>query len=256
MANVDWMEMFPVARSEYLRFEGSDHRPLLTHFDDHLKKKKGLFRYDRRLNEKPEVCQIVESTWKASCQDSVLTKLCQVRHKLVEWAKEQTAASRDHLIRNQNLLEQELSKTIPNQDQIEVLKKILSKAYAEEEDFWRQRSRIQWLNGGDKNSSFFHAITRGRRACNKFTIIEDEAGQAFYTENQITKAFATFYQNLFTAGSSDASDVVNEALIPLVTTEMNSKLIEIPDKAEVQAAAFSINPGKAPGPDGFSVGFY
>lgn len=50
--------------------------------------------------------------------------------------------------------------------------------------------------------------------------------------------------------------MVNEALIPLVTTKMISKLIEIPDKAEVQAAVFSINPGKAPGPDGFSSGFY
>lgn len=37
MANLDWMEMFPAARCEYLRFEGSDHRPLLTHFDAHLK---------------------------------------------------------------------------------------------------------------------------------------------------------------------------------------------------------------------------
>lgn len=49
MANLDWIELFPAARSEYLRFEGSDHRPFLTHFDQHLKKKKGMFRYDRRL---------------------------------------------------------------------------------------------------------------------------------------------------------------------------------------------------------------
>lgn len=40
MANLDWMEMFPAARSEYLWFEGSDHRPMLTHFDQHLRKKK------------------------------------------------------------------------------------------------------------------------------------------------------------------------------------------------------------------------
>lgn len=37
---------------------------------------------------------------------------------------------------------------------------------------------------------------------------------------------------------------------------MNQLLISIPDKAEVQAAVFSIHPDKAPGPDGFSAGFY
>lgn len=68
--------------------------------------------------------------------------------------------------------------------------------------------------------------------------------------------FSLFYQKLFTTGNSDASEVVNEALAPVVTEEMNATLIEIPDKAEVTASVFSINPWKAPGPDGFSAGFY
>lgn len=179
----------------------------------------------------------MEDTWQTSSTDSVLSKICQVRRNLVEWAKQQTAASKEHILKTQQMLEQELSNVSPNQELIEELKQTLSKAYAEEEDFWRQISRIQWLNGGDKNSTFFHAVTRGRWACNKFTIIEDEEGHAFYTENQIARSFALFYQKLFIAGNSDASEVVNEALVPMVTTEMNEKLIMIPDKAEVQAAA-------------------
>ncbi|KAG2271460.1 hypothetical protein Bca52824_066015 [Brassica carinata] len=185
MANIDWMEMFPAARSEYLRFEGSDHRPLVTHFDKHLKKKKGLLRYDRRLSEKPEIRELVETTWKTSDTDSVLTKINQVRCKLIEWAKIQAARAKEHISSHQVLLEQALSDSNPNQDRIEELKLILNMTYAEAEAFWRQRSRIQWLNGGDRNSSFFHAVTRGRRACNIFSIIEDEAGIAHYEEDQI-----------------------------------------------------------------------
>lgn len=40
MANVEWSEMFPTGRCEYHRFEGSDHRPVLTLFDSNLLKKK------------------------------------------------------------------------------------------------------------------------------------------------------------------------------------------------------------------------
>ena len=153
MANLEWMEMFPASRSEYLRFEGSNHRPLLTHFDQNLKKKKGMFRYDRTLGGKPEIRTLVENTWKAS-SDSVLTKINQVRRNLVEWAKGQAAASKDWITSHQKLSEEALSDQTPNNTRIQDMK-VLADAYHEEEAFWRQRSRIQWLNGGDKNSIFF-----------------------------------------------------------------------------------------------------
>ena len=255
MANLEWMEMFPAARSEYLRFEGSDHRPLLTHFDQHLKKKKGMFRYDRTLGEKPEIRTLVEDTWKAST-DSVLTKINQVRRNLVDWAKGQAAASKEWIISHQKLLEEALSDQTPDNARIQELREVLADAYHEEEAFWRQRSRIQWLNGGDKNSAFFHAVTRNRRACNKFSIIENEEGQAFFEESHIANSFVLFYQHLFTAGTADSSSVVQEALIPKVTDSMNQMLIELPGKQEVKEAVFSINPDKAPGPDGFSASFY
>lgn len=88
MANVEWSEMFSTGRCEYHRFEGSDHRPVLTLFDSNLlKKKKGIFRFDRRLRDKPEIRAIVGDTWSAQPDDSVITKICRVRSKIVEWTK-------------------------------------------------------------------------------------------------------------------------------------------------------------------------
>lgn len=52
MANSSWAETFPNARSEYLKFEGSDHRPLVSHFSYSNQRRKGLFRFDRNLKKK------------------------------------------------------------------------------------------------------------------------------------------------------------------------------------------------------------
>lgn len=42
----------------------------------------------------------------------------------------------------------------------------------------------------------------------------------------------------------------------MISDDANLRLIAIPEYEEVIAAVFSIHPDKAPGPDGFSAGFY
>lgn len=132
----------------------------------------------------------------------------------------------------------------------------LEAAYTEEELYWRQRSRIQWLHSGDRNSSFFHASTRGRRALNKFSVIEDAAGKVIFKEEEIVRTITEYYFNIFTTHMSESSRVVQESISSKVTVEMNQSLIAPPTPLEIRDALFSIHPDKAPGPDGFSASFY
>lgn len=62
VANSDWSDLFPKAKSHYLLFEESDHRPLLSIFDPTRKKSHKLFRYDRRLCHNTEVTNLVKET--------------------------------------------------------------------------------------------------------------------------------------------------------------------------------------------------
>ncbi|WZY77881.1 hypothetical protein YC2023_024265 [Brassica napus] len=83
MANCSWFERFPAGRCEYLRFEGSDHRPIIIHFDVSTQRKKGLFRFDRRLKDKPEIRQLVEEQWKQHPLESVLIRVANIRHGII-----------------------------------------------------------------------------------------------------------------------------------------------------------------------------
>ncbi|CAA7017074.1 unnamed protein product [Microthlaspi erraticum] len=157
---------------------------------------------------------------------------------------------------NQDELEAALSSSQPDQEAISNLTAALDKKYADEELFWRQRSGIQWLHSGDKNSSFFHAATRGRRARNKFSVIEDVNGTAHFKEKQIARVVEQYYKTIFTSKSNNSLDVISEAISPKITQDMNADLTRIPDDAEITQAIFSIDAEKAPGPDGFSAGFY
>jgi hypothetical protein len=46
----------------------------------------------------------------------------------------------------------------------------------QEETLWRQKSRIRWLNEGERNTKFFHRTTISRRTHNKILKIQDRDG--------------------------------------------------------------------------------
>lgn len=93
MSNCSWAEAFPFGRCRYLRFEGSDHRPVITYFNSDRPKRQGMFRFNRTLAEKVEVMQLVDSSWHHSPLDSVIQKLNAVRRSIIQWAKEQETQS-------------------------------------------------------------------------------------------------------------------------------------------------------------------
>lgn len=61
---------------------------------------------------------------------------------------------------------------------------------------------------------------------------------------------------MFTTKNGSRIEIVDIALKPVITEEINEKLIEIPTPAEIKEQMFSIHPDKAPGPDGFSASFF
>ena len=70
--------------------------------------------------------------------------------------------------------------------------KELSTALKAEEMFWRQKSRVLWLREGDRNSKYFHALVKQRRAKNRITQLLDENGNVVEDEEGLV-AIATSY---------------------------------------------------------------
>ncbi|KAG7600499.1 Reverse transcriptase zinc-binding domain [Arabidopsis suecica] len=256
MANSSWAEAYPTGRSEYLRFEGSDHRPIVTSFDPVKKKSKGLFRYDRRLRENEEVKQLVLKAWNLEESASVEKRIGNCRSAIIKWHKETQLNSQKRIEELRILLEEAMSSDSQNSGQVDKITKDLSLAYQAEEEFWRQRSRQLWLTLGDKNTGYFHAATKGRKAINNISVLEDDKGQVVYEEDQIVKVISDYYQNLFLSQEGERFSTVQEALTPCISDEINEALISLPTPQEIKTACFAINADKAPGPDGFSASFF
>ena len=256
LANCAWFDMSPAGRCDYLRFEGSDHRPIVTYLDTSTVKQKRLFRYDRGIKEDPEARKVIEEAWKKDTPQQVESKIKRCRIELIKWSKSKKENSAKTILELQKKLEENLSSDTPSIEIIQELSLALAKAYKAEELFWRQRSRIMWLQGGDRNSAYFHAVTKGRRSFNRLTTIENEMGVPFHEEVEIGEVFADYYSKLFTSNGAHNLEAVEEAVTARITPEINQTFSTSPTDAEILLAVKSIHSDKAPEPDGFSAGFY
>lgn len=88
MANSEWVELFPTSCSQYLSYEGSDHRPMFSMFEPNRKKRRGLFRYNRRLKDSPEAKEVVKQAWKNATDKTIHGKIAIVRSALIQWSKQ------------------------------------------------------------------------------------------------------------------------------------------------------------------------
>jgi hypothetical protein len=125
-----------------------------------------------------------------------------------------------------------------------------------EETMWRQRSRIQWLSEGDRNTRFFHLRASRRKKKNKISRLVKADGSVTEDQLEIGQLTRSFYNNLYTPeGTVGMEEVLNTVPVS-VTTTMNNKLTAPFEDGEVKQALFQMFPLKAPGPDGYPAQFF
>jgi hypothetical protein len=139
---------------------------------------------------------------------------------------------------------------------VTALRRELSMLMGKEEVFWCQRSRVSWLKGGDRNTSFFHESASQRKKANTIVGLRD-LNDNWQTDMGTMESIAVAYFNhLFTSSIPSTVGEVVQYVDPVVTTDTNADLMRPFTYDEVKRALFQMHPSKAPGPDGMTVLFF
>lgn len=136
------------------------------------------------------------------------------------------------------------------------LKKDLLMAYRDDENFWKQKSKDNWIRFGDGNTKVFHAAVKISRAKNKVVKLFDNDGNAQRSEASKAQVAISYFKDLFKSSNSEDYQSLLCDLPPRVTYRMNHFLSQSVSPDEVKDAVFSIKPDSAPGADGMSGFFF
>ncbi|KAL6228156.1 hypothetical protein ACLB2K_002110 [Fragaria x ananassa] len=126
-----------------------------------------------------------------------------------------------------------------------------SQILAQQEKYWRQRSRAIWLKDGDRNLAYFHRKAFSKKHRNTITGLKDENGILQDNPHMIRQMMYEYSQKIFNGEGTDEAAIpeIFKATQTTVTSEMNTDLLLPYSNEEIREALFQMHLSKSSGPD-------
>ncbi|XP_010468779.1 PREDICTED: uncharacterized protein LOC104748899 [Camelina sativa] len=231
----EWHDQYLDTVTEYLPMIASDHKPLVVSIGAKRPRGRRCFMFDKR--------------W-------IVTKLGNCRRAISQWRKEQVPYGRETIEDLKRKLEVAQADDSVGQEVLSDLTSRLREAYRDEEIYWYLKSRNRWMRVGDKNTKYFHAQTKQRRARNRIVGLYDRNNVWSTKDDDICKTAVSYFEDLFTSISPDSFEEALSEIEGVITEEINDRLTAPATEAEVRKVLFMMHPDKAPGPDGMTALFF
>ncbi|XP_010495447.1 PREDICTED: uncharacterized protein LOC104772543 [Camelina sativa] len=131
-----------------------------------------------------------------------------------------------------------------------------------EESYFRQKSRVNWLKEGDLNTSYFHKMCQSRANYNTIRSFMLDTGELLLDPEQMSIHAISHFQAILGPENLPQCSIRSslawfQNLNPFRISSHHSQLmLMVPTPPDITKVMHKLNPNKAPGPDGYTLGFY
>jgi hypothetical protein len=139
-------------------------------------------RFEAKWFLQKDFADVVNRAWEAvavaSPEGGVLGKLGHMHRSLHAWDSAILQKPKQRLKKVQRELENAVNGPMSDKNEIIANEKaaLIELLLEQEEVHWQQRSRVNWLQYGDRNTSFFHSFASARRKKNFIKKLRGEDG--------------------------------------------------------------------------------
>lgn len=273
LQNPSWLQSFPTS---YCLMESggcSDHLRGRFYLRSDLQKPKGPFKFTNAIALQPEFLPKLEAYWRettplyhsTSALFRLSKKLKLLKPMLRELSREKLAnISRREAEAYEDLCAKQLL-SFSNTSTEALADESLAfnrweKVSDLEERFLKQKSKLHWLQVGDRNNKYFHNSVKERQTNNAIYEILNPQGISLTSTADIKGEATRFFSELLNHQPDDFLGCSVERLQELLpfrcSVQQQELLTATVSSTEVKSTLFAMPSNKSPGPDGFTVEFF
>lgn len=125
-----------------------------------------------------------------------------------------------------------------------------------QEEFYAQKSRVEFIKGHDRNPNFYHTYVNRRRHFNHISSLKLNNGQWSKDRNQLEDLLVNHFSSIGTTSNPFRNRDFLNCIDPCISNADNDKLLSPITLQEVRDTIKQMASWSSPGPDGFPPGFY
>ncbi|KAK3218118.1 hypothetical protein Dsin_012088 [Dipteronia sinensis] len=218
----NWKKLFPGSYVNHLEFLRSNIMPIVVEVLDSdgitVKRKcrGGRFHFENCWADREDCRDLIRCFWLPSrsggAVDNVVSTIQKCTLQLLNWNTRKCVDMKKALVETQKELRHAMNLIQP--DFMTIYSNGGSKIgqfIEDEEKYWHQRSRVNWLKEGDRNTKFFHWKTSSRRARTLIRGLYDNMGVWCVGKEAMEHVVVGYFSNLFKTDAHDSA-AVNQAL--------------------------------------------
>ncbi|KAK8665920.1 hypothetical protein V6N13_006077 [Hibiscus sabdariffa] len=225
---------------------GSDHHPiLLMRSTTGNRRPPSLFKYLATWQDEPSFMTMLENCW--NCGEGLVSNLSNFTTTTTIWNHEifgNIGRRKACLLTCIKGIEKNTE--FGSNDHLYDLERELDIVLAQKESLWFQRSRSKWIQDSDRDTRYYHQVTRTRQRHRHIAMIKLADGNWCDNLELIKNDVVEFFQSLFKSLNCTLEPwVIRNLFAPISALEKESLLANVTDD-EVRKVIFDVEALKAP----------
>jgi hypothetical protein len=174
----------------------------------------------------------VQRAWEAaghSTNSGVLAKMNHVHAVLHAWDSKVLKQPKRRLRKAQSELDKAMTGPISDENDKKAKESanLIEILLEQEGVHWLQRSRVNWLQMGDRNTSFFYNLASAHHKKNYIKKLKNNEGDWVEGTDPLKPLIYDYFVNLFTSEVQVVDEALLDKIQPKVSQDMNEKLLSV-----------------------------